>query len=383
MKIALVHDYIREFGGAERVLRVLADMYPEAPIYTSFVDHRSNAYQKFKDRTIRESWAGKLFSFGRLYSPFRFMIPWVWGVHDLSQFDLVIASSSWYISRGFRIGSKTKVICYCHTPPRNLYGYQTAINWMGLRWGGSLVNAYATVVNHFLRLYDFKTAQEPDRTRSKIVAGVDRFVVNSENVRRRVEKFYRREALVVYPPVMVREIVKKTKETIKGDSFLIASRLVESKGLLEAATAAKKLGIKLRIVGSASGFSNIEKKLKDDFGGVVELLGQLTDKELWLEYAQAKGFIALAREEDFGMTVVEAMAAGTPVIAFNGGGFKETVVDGETGILIEDTDVLTLEKAFKRFEEIKWDKEKIQKQAGKFSREIFEEKIKKVVADYA
>jgi len=383
MKIALVHDYIREFGGAERVLRVLANMYPDAPIYTSFVDRRSNAYQKFKDRTIHESWVGKLFSFGRLYSPFRFMIPWVWGVHDLSQFDLVIASSSWYISRGFRIGSKTKVICYCHTPPRNLYGYQTAINWMGMRWGGFLVNAYATVVNHFLRLYDFKTAQEPDRTRNKIEAGVDQFVVNSENVKRRVEKFYRRDSTVVYPPVMVREIIKNTRGAIKGDNFLIASRLVESKGLLEAATAAKKLGIKLRIVGSGLGFSNVEKKLKDDFRDVVELLGQLSDQELWLEYAKAKGFIALAREEDFGMTVVEAMAAGTPVIAFNGGGFKETVVDGETGILIEDTDVPTLEKAFKRFEEIKWDKEKIQKQAGKFSREIFEEKIKKVVADYA
>ena len=383
MKIALVHDYIREFGGAERVLRVLANMYPDAPIYTSFVDRRSNAYQKFKDRTIHESWVGKLFSFGRLYSPFRFMIPWVWGVHDLSQFDLVIASSSWYISRGFRIGSKTKVICYCHTPPRNLYGYQTAINWMGMRWGGFLVNAYAKIVNHFLRLYDFRTAQEPDRTRSKMVAGVDQFVVNSENVKRRVEKFYRRDATVIYPPVLVREIVKNTKGTIRGDSFLIASRLVESKGLLEAATAAKKLGIKLRIVGSGLGFSNVEKKLKDDFRDVVELLGQLSDQELWLEYAKAKGFIALAREEDFGMTVVEAMAAGTPVIAFNGGGFKETVVDGETGILIEDTDVPTLEKAFKRFEEIKWDKEKIQKQAGKFSREIFEEKIKKVVADYA
>jgi glycosyltransferase involved in cell wall biosynthesis len=381
MKIALVHDYIREFGGAERVLAVLSEMYPQAPIYTSFVDRGSNAYEKFKDKKIIESWVGKLLSFGKLYSPFRFLIPWVWGVLDLSDYDLVITSASWYIARGFRIGNKTRVICYCHTPPRNLYGYQTAINWMGLKWGGALVNAYATVVNHFLRIFDYQMAQVPNRTKDKILAGVDQFVVNSHNVEKRVAKFYRRESEVIYPPVLVGEIIEATKSTEKGDNFLIVSRLVESKGLLEAAEAAKKTGRRLRIAGTGLGFSNIEKKLRSDYRGVVELLGHISDEELWREYARAKGFIALARDEDFGMTVVEAMAAGTPVIAFNGGGFRETVVDGETGVLIDDTDVATLEKAFGRFDEIKWERSKIQKQARKFSREIFEERIGKIVRD--
>ena len=120
-----------------------------------------------------------------------------------------------------------------------------------------------------------------------------------------------------------------------------------------------------------------ERKVGKLKRGRVELLGRVPDRELYELYAKARGFIALAREEDFGMTVVEAMAAGTPVIAFNGGGFRETVIDGETGILIDDTDVATLEKAFKRFDQIKWDKEKLQIQARKFSRERFEEKLEK------
>ena len=146
---------------------------------------------------------------------------------------------------------------------------------------------------------------------------------------------------------------------------------------------ADQLKLNLKIAGEAMGYARMKERLEKLKRGRVELLGRVPDSELYELYAKAKGFIALAREEDFGMTVVEAMAAGTPVIAFNGGGFRETVIDGETGILIDATDVATLEKAFKRFNEMKWDKEKLQIQARKFSREKFEEKIRKVVAGYA
>lgn len=368
MKIALVHDYIKEFGGAERVLRVLSDMYPEAPIYTAFVTPGSTAADEFSDRKIIESGWGWLLRYFNLHSPLRFLLPWVWKDIDLSNYDLVITSCSGYIARGFKVANKTTVIAYCHTPPRFLYGYETSIDFARY-WP---VRVYAAIVNHFLRQFDYLSAQR-----------VDRWIVNSENIKQRVTKFYRKEAEVIYPPVETRVLESASKKAIKGDYFLIVSRLVGAKGLIEAVRAAKHLGVKIKIAGGSVGHSDVKEQLLRMGGAGVEILGRVSDEELRLLYARAKGFIALAREEDFGMTVVEAMASGTPVIAFNGGGFRETVIDGETGILIEGTDVATLEKAFKRFDQIKWDKEKLVRQARRFSRERFEEKIRKIVAEYA
>jgi len=149
MKVALVHDYLNEFGGAERVLRVLADMYPEAPIYTAFVKRNSLAGKAFADRKIIESKLAWVLKIGKLSSPLRFLAPHIWSSLDLSEFDLVITSASWYITRGFKVSPKTKVICYCHTPPRYLYGYETSIN-LQKYW---IVRVYAVIVNHFLRIF--------------------------------------------------------------------------------------------------------------------------------------------------------------------------------------------------------------------------------------
>lgn len=364
MKIALVHDYIKEFGGAERVLRVLADMYPEAPIYTAFVTPGSTCAKAFVDRKIVESpWAVFLRYFN-LHSPLRFLLPRIWKSIDLSNYDIVVTSCSGYIARGFKVSAKTKIVAYCHTPPRFLYGYQTSVDFQKY-W---IVRVYATIVNHYLRLFDFEAAQR-----------VNKWIVNSRTVAARVEKFYRKEAVVIYPPIEVKLFEKAAEEVRKDDYFLIVSRLVGAKGLSEAVKAAKHSGIRLKIAGGSEGYSSTKAEIEKLGGGGVEILGRVSDEELRYLYARAKGFVALAREEDFGMTVVEAMAAGTPVIAFDGGGFRETVIDGETGILIDDTDVVTLEKAFKRFEEVKWEKEKLQRQAQKFSRERFEEKIREIL----
>jgi len=368
MKVALVHDYIKEFGGAERVLRVLADMYPTAPIYTAFRVGGSVCDREFADRKIIESKWAPLIKHGKLYSPLRFLLPWIWGSINLSGYDLVITSCSGYIARGFRVSPKTKVVAYCHTPPKFLYGYPTSVEWQKY-WP---VRVYATIVNHYLRLFDFRSSQR-----------VDKWIVNSKTVAARVRKFYRKESIVVYPPVELKLFEAASNKVEKEDYFFIASRLVGAKGLEEAVVVADQLKLNLKIAGEAMGYARMKERLEKLKRGRVELLGRVPDSELYELYAKAKGFIALAREEDFGMTVVEAMAAGTPVIAFNGGGFRETVIDGETGILIDATDVATLEKAFKRFNEMKWDKEKLQIQARKFSREKFEEKIRKVVAEYA
>ena len=193
MKVALVHDYIKEYGGAERVLEVLTEIFPDAPIYTSFYKVNSEAYKHFKDKKIIASWVQYLPFFGsKLYSPLRFLTPLIWGSFDLSKYDLVISSASWYIAKGFsshqvsnlkfQISNKPIEICYCHTPPRWLYGYNTSVN-LQKYWP---VKVYATIVGHFLRLYDFQQAQK-----------VDYFIANSKEVQSRIKKFYRRDSTVI------------------------------------------------------------------------------------------------------------------------------------------------------------------------------------------
>lgn len=369
MKVALVHDYIKEYGGAERVLKVLTEIYPNAPIYTAFRVKGSTADKEFKGKDIRESWLAPLLKIDNLYSPLRFLTPLIWRTMDLSQYDMVITSCSWYVTRGFKVGPKTKVIAYCHTPPRWLYGYETSVGFTKY-WP---VKVYAVIVGHFMRMYDFKSAQS-----------VDYWIANSKNVAARIKKFYRKESTVIYPPVDVSRIAYHVSRIKKKENyFLMVSRLVGAKGLEEAAKAAKKYKFRLKIVGEAHGFSDVEARLKKLSGGNIELLGRVSDAKLYELYAKAKGFIALAREEDFGMTLVEAIAAGTPVIAFSGGGYRESVVDGVTGVLINGTYEETIGKAIRKLSKTKWDRKGLQSQAKKFSKERFKKQMLKFVDDHA
>lgn len=368
MKVALVHDYIKEFGGAERVLKTLTEMYPDAPIYTAFRVKGSAADGEFRGREIKESWLAPILKIWKLYSPLRFLISVIWRSFNLSKYDLVITSCGWYVTRGFRVGKNTKVIAYCHTPPRWLYGYETSVGFTKY-WP---VKVYSKLVGGFIRRYDFKSAQK-----------IDNWIANSKNVAGRIKKFYKKNSTVIYPPVDIEKIINSTKGLGKENYFLIVSRLVGAKGLEEAARAAKELGFSLKIVGEAHGFSDVEKRLKKIAGKNIELLGRVEDKELYKLYAKAKGFIALARQEDFGMTVVEAMAAGTAVIAFDGGGHKESVIDGKTGILVKNTDRETLKKAITSFNKKRWDKGVLQLQAKKFSKEKFVDHMDEYVRQHA
>lgn len=359
MKVALVHDYIKEYGGAERVLKALTEIYPDAPVYTAFRVKGSTADKEFPGKKIIESWLAPILKVWKLYSPLRFLAPIIWKSFDLSAYDIVITSSSWYITRGFKVGAKTKVICYCHTPPRWLYGYETSVGFTKY-WP---VKIYAAIVGHFMRMYDFASAQT-----------VNHWIANSKNVAARIEKFYRRDSTVIYPPVDVEEIVKATRNLKKENYFLITSRLVGAKGLEEAAKMFQSKSMskyQSKIVGEAHGFADVERKIKRGAGKNVELLGRVSDSELYKLYGKAKGFLALARDEDFGITPVEAMAAGTPVIAFNGGGFRESVVDGKTGILIDSRDEKSIGAAIKKLEKTDWSREVLQTQARKFSKERF------------
>ena len=352
MKVALVHDYLKEFGGAERVLKTLSEMYPNAPIYTAFRIKNSTADKEFKNVKIIESWLAPLLKIWRLYSPLRFLTPIIWRSFDFSDYDLVITSCSWYITRGFRMGKNTKVIAYCHTPPRWLYGYEMSVGFTKY-WP---VKIYAAIVSHFMRIYDFNTAQK-----------INNWIANSKNVAVRIMKYYRKESTVIYPPIEVEKIINQTKDIAREDYYFIASRQVGSKGIEEAINIFTKLNKKLYIAGEGERFELKSNKVK--------FLGRLTDDELYKTYAKAKGFIALAKDEDFGMTVVEAQAAGTPVVAFNGGGFKESIISGKTGVFIDEITEESLKMAINKIETTKWDKKVLLDNAKKFSKERFKKEM--------
>lgn len=378
MKVALVHDYLGEFGGAERVLEALCEIWPEAPIYTAFY-RKGSAYERFKDRKIITSWAQKVPFFPKfLHSPLRFLAPWIWGSFSkrLEDYDVVVSSASWYVTKGFKTrdqGPETRdqkfvEICYCHTPPRYLYGYPTSVNWRKY-WP---VRVYALVVNHFMRVYDFEAAQR-----------VDWFVANSKEVQARIKKFYRRESAVIYPPVDVEKFAATRKPT--GNYFLVVSRLVGAKNVDLAVEACGKMGLPLKVVGTGRQVGELRRLATRDQRpeeSTVEFLGDVSDEELVNLYKGCKAVIFPASYEDFGLVPVEAMAAGKPVIALAEGGVLETVVDEKTGVLFNEPTVESLESAIGKFEEHgKWDSRAIKRHAQKFSKDRFKREILDFVKD--
>jgi len=376
MKVALIHDYLKEYGGAERVLKTFCEIWPEAPIYTAFYVKNSTAGKAFVGKKIVESRLAPLIKYKNLYSPLRFLAPLIWRSFNFSKYDLVITSASWYITRGFRVGPKTKIFCYCHTPPRWLYGYSTSMEWQRY-WP---VRIYGNIIAHFLRLYDYSSAQQ-----------VDEFIVNSENVAGRVKKFYRRSSTVIYPPVEVEKIIRATRNLRVKSYYLITSRVVGAKGIELASQVAKKAKMKLKIIGEPAGLKWLGKKLEKLKNPWVEFLGRIPDEELYRYYGQCKAFLALATDEDFGIAPVEAMAAGRPVIAFRGGGYLESVVEGKTGEFFppssettighSEPTVESLVKALKNFKPEKYKSEDCRAQAQKFSKERFKKEIKKFVEE--
>lgn len=404
MKVALVHDYLNEFGGAERVLEALSELFPNAPIYTAFYTSGSEAYKRFKDRDIRVSWVHWVPFFAtKLHSPLRFLAPWIWGSfsNELSKYDVVITSASWYVTKGVisdkqKATRKTIEFCYCHTPPRWLYGYKTSIE-LQRYWP---VKLYAAIVGYFMRKYDFNAAQR-----------VDYFIANSFEVAGRIKKFYKRDSIVIYPPVSIQNTqnTQKTRKSDKSDIqkvrntggtefsefsenyYLVVARLVGGKGLELAVKAAVKKGFNLKIVGASAGYGTEYNKLSLLSKENVEFLGFVSDEKLVELYSNAKGFLALSTDEDFGITPVEAMLCGTPVVAFNGGGYKESVVDPSSqsssgqvanGVFFNDPTVESLLAAIEKFEKTKFDRSAITKHAQKFSKERFKKEIKDFIESH-
>ena len=393
LKVALVHDYLNEFGGAERVLLALSEIWPDAPIYTAFYREGSAAYERFKEKKIITSWAQKVPLFSSyLHSPLRFLAPLIWGsfARVLSDYDVVITSSSWYVTKGVvrrntsNVTRKTIEVCYCHTPPRYLYGYPTSIEWQKY-WP---VRLYALLINHFMRVYDFEAAQR-----------VDYFIANSRNVAARIKKFYRRDSEVIYPPVeMSASSVQRlatSKKKSKLDAsfldprpyFLVVSRIVGGKGLQLAVEVANNLGFKLKVVGKPAGYGLEYNKIKKMAKDNVEFLGYVSDSELVELYSGARALFVLAEDEDFGITPVEAMLCGTPVIAYDGGGYRETVIQEKTGLFFDPLTVGSLTLVINTFLDMErkgaFEPKFVRRHAQKFSKERFKKQIEAFVKDKA
>ena len=362
MKVAIVHDYLIDFGGAERVLLELHKIYPTAPIYV-LIDRRNilgNFENKFDDANVIQTGFGKIPGAQKLISPLRFLIPFIWNTVNLKEYDLIISSASWAVTKGFEKKKGAKEICYCHTPPRYLYGYDTSRKFKG--FFGKLVKFYGMIINGPLRKYDYKRAQK-----------VDYFIANSKEVAGRIKRFYGRNSTVIYPPVDI----KNSKSQIPNykNFYLAGGRLTAAKNFDLIIKAFNELKLPLLIFGDGPQ----KDYLKSISGEFINFLGEVTDEEITRLYRASLAYIVAQKDEDFGITPVEAMGQGTPVIAYRGGGYLETVVEGKTGIFFDKLTEESLIEGVKKFEEMKFDSNDCMTQAKKFSGERFEKEIKEFV----
>ncbi|KKW00145.1 hypothetical protein A3H89_03115 [Candidatus Amesbacteria bacterium RIFCSPLOWO2_02_FULL_48_11] len=377
MKVALVHDYLKEPGGAEAVLMALKEIWPEAPVYTAnkFPRFWGRYTQVLEKWEIRESWGKWLPFLPKLISHYTILSPLFFAAFDLSDYDLVVVSATGgYFPNAVKIGSKTKLVTYCHTPPRFLYGYDTATKER-YKWYWRPVSE---VANHILRMADFKLAQRPDLV-----------IANSRNVRNRIRKFWRREAAVVYPPIEVSVTPLSSPLNLRGeprgekkrqdDYFVIVSRIIGSKNIELAVEAAKQFKFKLKVAGKpiGRGGNEIVRKIT---GKHVEYLGEVSEQEKAKLLAEAKGFLALEKDSDFGMTAVEPQVYGTPVVAFRNGGYLEAVVENITGVFFDKLTPEDLWEGIQRFNKLKWDERVIRNNAARFSKERFNRQILELVS---
>lgn len=353
MKVAIVYDRVNKWGGAERFLLAMHQIFPDAPLYTSVYNPKKAEWAKVFPKVI-PSFLQK-FPFAKnhheLYAP---LMPLVFESFNFDKYELVISVTS-EAAKGIITTPKTKHICYMLTPTRYLWsGYKDYFRNQWLR-----VFSYPLV--SYLRFWDKQAGQRPD----KIIA-------ISEEVRRRIKKYYHRDSAVVYPPLTFNSkyqvsSIKHEKEQIakyqipNTEYYLVVSRLVPYKRIDIAVKAFNNLGLPLKIVGSGSEKNKLKKMAKRN----IEFLGNLTDEELVKYY---KGCIALVfpGKEDFGLTVLETQSFGKPVIAYKLGGVAETVVEGKTGLFFYPQTEKALIEAVKKFEKIKFDAKDAKEKAKKF-----------------
>ena len=357
MKVALVHDWMNQIGGAEDVLESLVALYPDAPIYTSLYapDRMPPHWQNWD---IRTNFIDKLPLAHRkqqLYFP---LYPFSFEQHDLRGYDLVISNKSGFC-HGVITGPETTHICYCLTPTRYVWRYHQYAEQERL---GRLTRAILPPFLTRLRQWDRLAA---DR--------VDHFVAISQEVRRRIAKVYRRESAIIYPPV---DTGRFTPTSSVADYYLLVGRLVPYRRIDLLIEAFNKMKRPLRIAGSGRD----QDRLQALAGPTVQFLGYVPDDDLPDLIANCRAFM-FPGEEDFGIAPLQAMAAGRPVIAFAAGGALETVIPGITGTLFAQQSVAAIIEAVEGFDSSSVDPERIRQHAQKFDVAQFKLQIQAFVAE--
>ena len=334
----------------------LSAIFPDAPVYTSVYKPEKIPGRLRKLKVISSS-VHRLPFFGIFSKQYTLIYPLIFEGFNLSGYDVVISSTANF-AKGIITRPETLHICYCHTPPRFLYHYETEVNRRKI---GYLAPILAPVDSYF-RVWDFNAAQR-----------VDQFVTNSRHTALRINKFYRRPAKVIYPPVRLSTF---TPEPSAGNYFLIVSRLSYYKRIDLAIEACNRLKVPLKIVGMGKD----RKRLEGLAGETVEFVGWVDDDDLSDYYRKCKAVLFPA-QDDFGIVPVEAMGYGKPVIAFGMGGALETVIPGTTGEFFFKLTADSLAEVIEKFDPTKYYPEVCRKQAEKFSEEKFKRDFKKFVEE--
>lgn len=359
MKVALVHDHLAQDGGAERVLMVLKEMFPEAPIFTLLIDKKhTNTF--FHDKDIKTSFLQKIPLGIKRYQWWLALMPMATEGHNLMDYDLVISSTSAF-SKGVITNPNSLHICYCHTPTRFLWT-DTYSYVEGLK-----VNPLVKVALPFtlrkLRQWDRLAA---DR--------VDFFIANSKTVKNRIKKYYSRDSQVVYPPVDTDNFYISSKPK---KYYLAGGRLVPYKKIDLVVKAFSRLGVPLKIFGVGPEMKYLKSLAKSN----IEFLGKISDAQKKDLYANCLAYLN-PQEEDFGITAIEAMASGRPVIAYKSGGATETIIEGQTGEFFDEQWWEELADKVIRFDEKKYNSDFIRSHAKNFSVNNFQRQINEILKEY-
>lgn len=353
-RVALVHDYLNQYGGAERVLEALHELFPDAPVYTSIYDPATMP-DFYRSWDIQTSWMQRLPGWRRHFRKYFALYPSAFESFDLSAYDLILSSSSAY-AKGIIPRPGALHVCYCHTPMR--FGWRTSGYLERESIGGTASYALAPLLT-YLRTWDVVSSQR-----------VDSFIANSREVAGRIERYYRRSAEVIPPPVDLGPYTPSAPE----EFYLTGGRFVPYKRIDLVVEAFTRLKLPLVVFGSGRD----QPKLEAMAGPNVRFVGRVSDAELHDLYRRCRAYIT-AGDEDAGIQPVEAMAAGRPVIAYASGGVRETVIEGVTGCFFGEQTAAALAVAVANSRTLAFEPLLIRRHAEQFSRERFKARVLDVI----
>ena len=354
MKLAIVHDWLTNMGGAEQVIINFKEIYKDAPIYTTFYNP-NNLDPKLRNLDVRTSFLqkDKMITNHKKYFP---LMPFAFSRFDLREYDVVLSSST-CCAKGVKAKNGIH-ICYCNTPMR--YAWEKREDY--LKNMNFLKKTIVKIFLFFMRRWDKWSCKR-----------VDYFIANSTEVPSRIKRCYNRNSDVINPPVRCKLF---NISNIDGDYYFIVSRLVPYKRFDLAVRACSELGKKLIIIGDGTEKEDLMKMANEN----VIFMGRQPDEVVKKYMSECKALI-FPGEEDFGITPVEAMSCGRPVICYGKGGVLDTVIDGKTGVYFEEQTVESLKKAILKFENMKFDKKEIRARALEFDESVFQKKIKKYIEE--